>query len=189
MAKPTFTQMLFIEYPVPRQLSCWGSRPGVPPVEDIDLLVETVIRELASDVQIIDYIEATGMITYMPEGTLSCTSAKLSSIYPFQGNRLVKVTYDASSRQAFLRYYPAVITYKRRMNVEDLDNLSGDRLIYFKSYCLWKMAEKELSILKTVNMNVDNGQIDFSVLEKFRDDQLNYYKEMKDQILIYSTVN
>lgn len=185
----TFIQKLFIEYPIPKQLSCWGSKPGAPPVEDISVLIDTVLDELASDVLVTDYIEASGMITYMPEGTVTCTSAQLSSIYPFQGNRLVKVTYDSSSRKAFLRYYPAVITYKRKLKLEDLENLVGDNLIYFKSYCLWKMAERELAILKTVNMNVDNGQIDFSVLETFRDKQYDYYIKMKDEILLYGCVN
>ena len=185
----TFIQKLFVEYPVPQQLSCWGSRPGFQPIEDISLLVETCIDELASDVHIVANIEATGMITYMPEGTITCTSAMLSGIYPFQGNRLVKVTYDQSSRKAFLRYYPAVITYTRRLTLEDLETISGDRFIYIKSYCHWKMAEKELSILKTANMNVDNGQIDLSVLEKFMDTRRERYEHLKEEILMYATVN
>lgn len=185
----TFIQKLFIEYPIPKSLSCWGSLPGVEPVEDIEVLVDTVVDELASDVLIDGSIQASGMITQMPKGTITCTSAMLSSIYPFQGNRLVKVTYQQSSNTAYLRYYPAVINYRRRVTREDLETLAGDRLIYFKSYCLWKMAERELSILKTTNMQVDNGQIDFSVLETFRDKQHEYYTRIKEEILLYSTVN
>lgn len=185
----TFKDKLFIGYPIPRQVTCWSPLPGKPAVEDLDTLIDTAIDELASDVQMTSYIEATGMITYMPEDTITCTSAMLSGIYPFQGNRLVKVTYDASSRKAFLRYYPAIITYTRRMKKEDLESLSGDKLIFFKAYCLWKMAEKELAILKTANMNIDNGQIDLSELESFRDKQYEYYMKIKEEILIYATVN
>lgn len=185
----TFVQKLFIEYPIPKELSCWGSRPGFPAIADIDVLIDTAIDELASDLYVIENVEATGMITYLPEGTITCMSAMLSGIYPFQGNRLVKVTYDQSSRKAFLRYYPAVITYSRRLNREDLDKLSGDRLIMFKSYCYWKMAEKELSVLKTANMQIDNGQIDFEVLTEFMNKRKERYTALKEEILMYSTVN
>lgn len=184
----SFIDKLFIEYPVPKEVSCWGSRPGVPPLESIETLVDTALDELASDVQIRAAIEANGMVTQMPEGTITCTSAMLSAIYPFQGNRLVKVTYDAAANRAYLRYYPATISYLRHMNREDLDNLKGDRLIYFKAYCLWKMAERELLILKTARLETDNGTIDMSVLEEFRNNKKDYYTQMKDQILIYSTV-
>ena len=185
----TFKDKLFMGYPIPRQISIWSPLPGKPAVEDIDVLIETVVDELASDVLMTDHIEATGMITYMPEGTITCTSAMLSGIYPFQGNRLVKVTYDASSRKAFLRYYPAVITYSRKLRKEDLEILTGDRLMFFKAYCLWKMSEKELAVLKTANMNIDNGQIDFSTLEEFVRKQHEYYLKIKEEILIYATVN
>lgn len=185
----TFKDKLFVEYPIPTGITSWLPKPGKPAVIDIDELIETVVEEVASDILITEHMEATGMITQLPEGTISCGSAMLSGIYPFQGNRLVKVTYDASSRRAYLRYYPAVLTYQRKMKVSDLDTIDGDRLIYVKTYCLWKMAERELAILKPVNMNVDNGQIDLSVLEKFRDDKREYYLTMKNEILIYNSVN
>lgn len=185
-----FIDKLFVEYPIPRQMSVWGSLPGVAPVEDIEKLVNTVLDEIASDVLIDSYIEASGMITRMPPGTVTCTSAMLSSIYPFQGNRLVKVTYDASKNIAYLRWYPAIINYRRYITREDLDTIKGDRLIYFKSYSLWKMAERELSILKTGALTpTDNGQIDLSALEEFMNKQHNYYTNIKNEILLYSTVN
>lgn len=185
----SFIDKLFSEYPVPRSLSCWGSLPGVKPIEDIEVLIHTCVDELASDILIDGSVQASGMITQMPKGTITCTSAMLAGIYPFQGNRLVKVTYDASSNIAYLRWYPAVINYRRRLTRNDLETLVGDRLIYFKAYAYWKMTERELSILKTPNMTIDNGQIDLSVLEAFREKQHNLYLTMKDQIVIYSTVN
>lgn len=184
-----FTDKLFIEYPIPKEVSIWGSRPGVEKVVDINDLIESCVSEIASDILITAYIEATGMITYMPEGTVSIKCAKLSAIYPFQGNRLVKCTFDKGSRQAYLRYYPAIITYNRILTLEDIPNLVGDRLIYLKSYVLYRMAEKEINLLKSANMSVDNGQFDLSTLEDFRDKKHDYYITKKDEILLYNTVN
>ena len=186
----TFKQKLYSEYPIPYRLSIWGGNGvEVVPVDDIDILVESCVDELASDVLITAYIEASGMTVQMPEDTVTVTSAMLAGNFPFQGNRLVKVTYNKANNIAYLRYFPAVITYQRKLKVGDLDNLTGDRLIFTKCYCLWKMAEKELSILKTTNMTIDNGTVDFSVLESFRDKMFNKYQELKSEILIYATVN
>ena len=51
------------------------------------------------------------------------------------------------------------------------------------------MAEKEVSLLKTANMTIDNGSFDLSVLESFRDKMFNKYNELKPEILMYATVN
>lgn len=185
-----FKTRLWNDYPIPKVASIWqGDGLERTPLEDIDTLIEGCVDELVSDIQITGYVEATGMITYMPAGTLTCTSAQLSSQYPFQGNRQVKVTYDKSKNVAYLRYYPAVIAYRRKLTLADLDNLDGDRLIYVKTYVLWKMAEKELQYLKNPTLSVDNGQVDLSVLEAFRDKMHQDYKDRKEDILIYSCHN
>lgn len=183
-----FVDRLFIEYPIPKEVSIWGSRPGVESVANIYDLIETSVSEVASDILVTCYMETSGMITYMPEGTVSVKSAKLSAIYPFQGNRLVKCTFDKGSRRLYLRYYPAIITYERLMTVEDVSNLVGDRLIYFKSYVLYRMADKEINLLKAANMTIDNGQFDLSTLENFRDKKLEYYTTKKDEIMLYNSV-
>lgn len=185
-----FSKRLFLEYPVPQTISIWGG-DGLErvPLEDIGTLIECCVDELASDLLITGHIEATGMSTYMPKGTVSCSSAMLSGAYPFQGNRNLKVTYDKANNIAYLRYYPAIITYRRKLLVDDLAELDGDRLIYIKSYVLWKMAEKELQYLKNPTMNVDNGQLDYSVLEKFRDTMHDDYVRKKDDIMLYACHN
>lgn len=185
----TFKDKLFSEYPIPFELSIWGGdNIKTLPVGDINVLIESAVDEIASDILITAYIEATGMTTQMPEGTVTVSSAMLSGNFPFQGNRLIKATYDIANRVCYLRYYPAVITYKRKLQVSDLLNLSGDQLIFTKSYILWKMAEKELAILKAADMTVDNGTINLSVLESFRDKMYDRYKDLKEGILLYSTV-
>lgn len=186
----TFKDKLLTEYPIPRSISIWTSNGmQLEAVESLDDLIETCVEELASDILITDYKKAYGLVTHMPEGTVTVQSAMLNNNYLFQGNRLVKVTYDKGNNVAYLRYYPAMLTFKRKMLVVDLDNLQGDQLRYTKAYILWKMAEKELSILKSVNMQVDNGQVDWSVLESFRDKMHDTYENLKDSILIYASAN
>lgn len=184
-----FKSYLWSEYPIPQEYSVWGSRPGVSEVANLDSLLQASVKEIMSDILVTAYIEATGMITYMPEGTVSVKSAKLSGIYPFQGNRLIKCTYDKGSNRAYLRFYPAVIAYERKLTVEDVDNLEGDQLRYLKAYCLYKMADKEVSILTVASMSVDNGNFSLEGLTSFSQKQYEYYTNMKDEILIYNTVN
>lgn len=213
----TFKDRLFSSYVVPRTASIWGGDGNKRlPLEDIDVLIETCVDEVGTDVIIIDHILGTGMTTYMPEDTVTVMSAMLSDSMPFQGNRLTKVTYDQYSRRAYLKYFPASITYGRKLRLEDLDptfkkdrktgeylrdpygrfiqdkpaKLQGDRLLYFMSYVHLKMIEKEIAILRSVNMNVDNGQVDFTVLEDFRNDMRKKIEELKqDSILLYSCKN
>ena len=183
-----FLDKLKIEYPIPWKLSIWGGSEVEEPLEDICSLVESCVEELASDLLLTGYIQANGMSTKMPEGTVTVSSAMLSGIFPFQGNRLLKTTYDKANNVCYLRYYPATICYKRKLLVEDLDNLQGDQLIFCKCYILSKMAAKELTVLKTANLNVDNGSIDLSVLQDFYSKMLEKYSSLKDEILMYSTV-
>lgn len=180
-----------VEYPIPYKFSIWGGNGSdVQPIEDLDVLIETCVSEVSSDILITAYLHASGIVTQMPQTTISCKYAKLDGMaFPFQGNRLVKVSYDQSTKKAYLRYYPAIICYQRRLTTEDADNLTGDRLIYLKSYILWKMAAKELNILKSANFLVDNGQIDLSVLEKFAEKMEERYNTMKPEILLYNTIN
>jgi hypothetical protein len=138
---------------------------------------------------ITEYVEATGITTYLPEDTITVTSAQFSTNFPFQGNRLVKVTFDKSKKLAYLRYFPAVITYIRKLRESDLDNLTGDRLAYLRSYILYKMAYKESIYLHSVNLTTDNATVDFNILDSFRDKMLEKYNSLKPEILMYSTVN
>lgn len=184
----TFIEKLRVEYPIPSQLSIWGGNEiDTTPVESLPALVESCVDELKSDILITAYQEATGMTTYLPPDTVCVVSATLSGQFPFQGNRYLKCTFDKSKCIAYLRYYPAVITYRRTLKIEDLEVLTGDELIYAKSYILSKMAKKELMILKTADMNVDNGVINLSTLESFSDEMQKKYTDLKPEILIYGS--
>ena len=127
------------------------------------------------------------MTTQLPDDAVYVVSAKLN--FNFQGNRMVKVSYDANSKKAFVRYFPAIITYRKRLSLSDLDDLKGDMLIFTKSYMLWKMSQKELQILKAVDLDADNGKVDLTVLKEFSDSMLQKYNELKPEILLYATAN
>lgn len=186
----SFITSLWSEYPLPKPYSIWGGDSIVnAPVSSLDDLLDTCTQELASDILLLGFVEAAGMVTYLPEDAISVNYAMLSSTFPFQGNRLIKCTFDPVKHIAYLRFYPATISFYRKLRRSDLDVLSGDQLIYAKSYVLSKMATKELTILKSVNLQVDNGVIDLSVLSEFAQKMLDKYNALKPEILIYSTVN
>ena len=187
--KTTFINKLFAEYPIPYELSVYGGDNNKPAIYQLPHLIDACLDELGSDVFVVDYLHATGMSTPMPKDTISVVSAKLDANYTYQGNRMVKVTYDRGNNTAYLKYYPAIITYRRPVYYKDLDDLKGDRLRYIKAYVLWKMACRELAILKGASWATDMGTIDNSVMESFRDEMHDTYKTLKEEILIYSASN
>lgn len=160
-----FKDGLWTMYPIPKQASIWyGNGIEVDPLEDLDVLISTCVEMLASDILCTDYIQTTGRITQLPSDTVACTpTAKL--YYSFQGNRYVKVSYDNHNKQAMLRYYPATITFKRKLTVARLEKLQGDQLIYVYSFILAAMADKELNVLSALNLDSEAGKLDLSVLK------------------------
>lgn len=194
MAEPvvvseTFKKRVWLEYPIPQEFSIWGGdMVHTLPIKNIDELIEMCVEDVASDILIREHKMATGLATSMPADTVTVNYANLD--FPYQGNRQVKVSYDHSTKQAFLRSFPGVIVYQRKMHIEDIDKLQGDRLIFFRYYVMNKMATMELSYLKTMSMNVDNGSIDLSVLDTFAQNTAQKVEKLKeDSILIYSPSN
>lgn len=183
-----FKKRIWLEYPVPKEFSIWGG-DGVHilPLKNIDELIEMCVEDVATDIVIREYKHALGLQTPMPEDTVTVLYANLD--FPYQGNRQVKVSYDHSTKQAFLRVFPGSIVYQRKMHVEDIDKLQGDRLIYFRYYVMNKMATMELSYLKTMNMDVDNGSINLETLKDFADDTAEKVKDLRESILIYAVSN
>lgn len=125
------------------------------------------------------------MTTYLPKDAIAVSSAKLN--YPFQGNRFVKSTFNPVDKSVNLRYYPSIITYRRKIRTEDLITLSGDQLRFCKSYILWKMTTKELLILGSVDLKTENSSINLEVLKEFGRDAKKTYEELKPEILLYAT--
>ena len=187
-ASEQFKSRIWLEYPLPKEFSIWGGDLVYTlPLEDLDALIEMCVEDVATDIVIRGHKQATGLQTPMPADTVTCLYANLD--FPYQGNRQVKVSYDHSLKQAFLRSFPAIIVYQRKMHVEDIDTLQGDRLIYFRYYVMNKMATMELSYLKTMNMNVDNGSIDLDTLKSFAEKTEEKVKDLRESILIYAVSN
>ena len=188
-ASDAFKNKIWMEYPMPKEFSIWGGdQVHTLPLKDLDALIEVCVEDVASDILIRDFKAGSDICTSLPKDTVTVMYATMD--FPYQGNRQVKVSYDHSTKKAFLRYFPATIVYQRKMHVEDIDKLQGDRLIYFRYYVMNKMATMELSFLKTMNMTVDNGSIDLDTLSKFAENTANKVDKLKeDTILLYSTVN
>jgi len=184
-----FKSQIWLDYPLPKEFSIWGGdQVHTLPIKDLDALIKMCVEDVASDILIREHKTGSDLSTSLPKDTVTVMYATMD--YPYQGNRQVKVSYDHSTKKAFLRFFPATIVYQRKMHVEDIDKLQGDRLIYFRYYVMNKMATMELSYLKTANMTLDNGSIDLDTLSKFAEntaDKVNKLKE--DTILMYSTVN
>lgn len=184
----TIKPRLWSEYPIPEAISIWGG-DGIAtfPISDLDTLIETCIDELASDLAITDYQVVNSMTAYLPSDTVGVVAARLN--FGFQGNRNVKATYNPYNKTVNVRYYPAVVTFKRRLTVANVNKLRGDQLIYLKDYILYKMAEKELTTLGSVKLDADNGALDLAALQEFRDKHRDNYLERKQDILIYNVGN
>lgn len=183
-----FKERLWNEYPIPAKFSIWqGDGVNTLSLKSLDSLIEMSVEDVATDLVVIDNITTSSMQTRLPDDTVTVMYGTMN--YYFGGNRQVKVAYDKPTHQALMRYFPATITYQRKMHLEDIPNLQGDRLIYFRSYVLWKMAEGELSFLKTMNMNLDNATINLEVLEKFMNERKDKVELLRESILMYSPTN
>lgn len=182
----TLKQRLFAEYPIPEILSIFGG-DGIStfPLVDLDVLIESCIEELGSDIYITDFVTigSYGKF-YLPADATGVVSAKLD--YPFQGNRYVRVSFNASDHSVVTKYFPVVVSYRRRVSTANIDKLRGDLLIYVKNYILYKMAEKELVTIGSTDLKADNGSIDLSHLSAFRDQRRDAYLERKSDIIVYT---
>lgn len=182
-----FLMNVWTEYPIPKSVSVWGGIPEDDNEFDLNMLIKACLKELQSDIYVSETMVARSNINAMPEGTISIVSAQLQ--IPIQGNVYVKKTYMRGTNQLYLRYFPAVVNYRRKVRIEDIDDLEGDMLIYFKSYVLWKMSAKELVVITSVKLDADNGEVNTEDLVKFRDACKEKYEDLKPEILIYTNSN
>ena len=179
-----FKDALFLEYPIPRHLSIWEDTLYDKAVSSLDSLIELCVESLASDVMITESQRAYGMTTFMPEDTVTICNVKLD--FRFQGNKYVKFNWNPSTKECFVRYYPAIITYRRKMRVDDLDRLNGDLLRYVLYFVLGKMADTELTTLSTVKVNTETATIDTTALSAFAQRCQTEFNELKKGIHLYT---
>ena len=184
----TLKQILFLDYPIPEQLSVWGGDGIVThPLVDLDAFIETSLMELASDIAVVDYCYMGGNTLQLPNDTLNVIGARFDMAY--QGNRSVKVTYNPYNKTVNCRFVPCVVTFRRKLSLDNISKLGGNQLIYVKKFILAKMADKELTMLGTVNLNADNGSIDLDSLKSFRDECRSYVENAKGEIMMYAVGN
>lgn len=176
---------IWAEYPIPRELSIWGG-DGVSifPLASFDTLLATCISEINSDIYIKDYVRGVGIKTFLPADTIAVVSARMD--YPFAGNRWVKFQFNPFDHSVVTRFPNVIYTIRRRLSLKNVDKLEGDRLIYFASYVRWKMADKELNMLGSVELDADNGKFSLAALEKFAAENQQRYNDMKQDILLYA---
>lgn len=188
----TFKDKLWSEYPIPHEVSIWAEEPearlDLSEVVNLGDLINSVVEEVASDILVTRYQRSSGLRTKMPADCVTVQSAMLTNNYTFQGNRLVKVSYDRGANVAYTNYYPCTLTYKKKLAVCDLDVLQGDQLRYVKAYTLHRMATKELQVLKSSDFTVDNGQVNLEYLQSFSDEQRDLCTTLKEGILLYASV-
>lgn len=187
MSEKEFLASVKVEYPIPWHISIWGI-PESPYQEEIVSfwdMVKVCVVELRSDLDMSETITMYGPTMQLPEGTLSIAYAKLFMAFP--GNRMVKADYDANTRIAAVRYYPAELTIRRQLTFEDVigGKLQGDALIYFRCYLLAKLADKEVQVLSAVTLDTDNATINLGALSAFAEAKRKRYEELKQGILIY----
>lgn len=178
----TFKEQVLTEYPLPIQASIWNN----PTIANLDDMIRLCFNDLQTDVEIYEHTIATGLHTILPEGTRMVSSVRLQ--VPFQGNTYVKWTYDPSTRVVHCRFTPSIIKYKRSLKVEDLDNLTGSRSLYCRTYTIIKMLEKEISYLSSIKLTSDVGEINIDALTAKKNELLTTLKEMKDDIMLYSNI-
>jgi hypothetical protein len=178
----SFKKKVWVEYPIPSSVSIWGDIDNSEE-SDLDVLIDTCVCDLQSDICITAVMRATANSNKMPDGCRDIVSVRLDQ--QFQGNTTVKKTYDSVNNILYLRYFPCIVKYRRNVLVADLDTLVGDMMIYVRAYVLWKMATKELVQITSVTLNADNGEVNTEVLKAFRDECKSKYEALKPEITLY----
>lgn len=173
-------RLLWLEYPIPPSVSIWGEEGSD---SDLNFLIRTCVKELQSDLPVVDFMTARSNVNKMPEDTIGILSCQFD--LPTQGNAYVKKTYISATKTLYLRYFPCNVKFRRKLHVEDVDNLEGDRLVYFKYYVLLKMVTKELVQVTSVDLSVDTGDVNVEDLRKFQGLCEDKIKDLKEGILIY----
>lgn len=177
-----FTDRVWVEYPIPFSVSIWGESQ-IDTETSLEKLIVLCVADLASNMDVTESMRGTGTTIYMPEGARDIISVTLD--HPFQGNKFVKWTFDSMNHVLYTRFTPTHIKYRRALTVKDLETLTGNRLKYATAYVLKKMAVKEHTILTSVHLEADNGEVNLEALSKFADECKETIEKLTDEIIFY----
>ena len=173
-----FVKNIWNEYPIPKEVSVWNEGT------ELADLIGFSLEELRSHLFLTAFLTAHSQVTHMPSNCRNIVSVRMAQ--GFQGNTFVKKTYDEASKTLYLRYFPAIVRYHKDITLDDLGTLSGDRLIFFKSYIQMKMASKEITVITSIKLDADNGEVNVDDLKEFLGRVEKTYLQLKDEIIIYS---
>jgi len=180
----TFKQLLIAEYPIPMVASVFSTTLPVETRVDMDTIIELALAECESYLELYCSVCAQGIETQLPDTAKAVTSVKLE--VAFQGNRYVKWNYDNQSKVVTLRYFPAIIKYKKSVELADLNTLKGSRLIYIKALVTEKMLNKEIAYLTSIRLDPENGGVDVTALVAARQRCIDLLNNLGDDIAILS---
>ena len=177
----TIKDRVLLDYPLPLVASVWGRRDS-----NFDDLFQSCLDDLESDLELYDSVRITSTPCTLPEGTRAVTNCKAESLMSAQTNQFVKHTFDKPTRQVACRFLPALCTFKRNVLLEDLDNIRGSVLQYYKAYVIIKMLEIEISWLTAVRLESTTGSIDVEGLKAVKSELEKKFENMRADILFPS---
>lgn len=183
-AGSVFKDYFWSEYVYPESISLWGSG-GSGRGLSLDGLVRTAVEALKSDLYQTEWVEMGGMVQGVADDIFAVVNARLSGIM-IAGNTSVRVQLDRGSHQLRTLYFPCTVRCRRYLRFEDVDVLVGAQLQYLLNYVLWKASFKELSILRSVQLEADNGTTNLDALASFSGECKATYEGLQESILMYT---
>lgn len=179
-----FKEYFWSEYVYPQEVSIWGSSSGSKGMS-LDSLLRTSVEALKSDLYRTEWIEMGGMVQSCPEDVFAVVNARLSYV-PIAGNTSVRVQLDRGLHQLRTLYFPCRARCRRYLRFSDLDSLVGAELQFMLNYVMWKASWKELSILRSVVLEADNGSTNLDALSSFSEACRAAYGSMREDIMMYT---
>lgn len=179
-----FRGYFWAEYVFPESISLWGSG-GSGRGFSLDSLMGAAVEALKSDLYQTEWVEMGGMVQGVADDVFAVVNARLSGVM-IAGNTSVRVQLDRGLHQLRTLYFPCRVRCRRYLRLSDVDNLVGAQLQYYLNYVLWKASFKELSVLRSVNLEADNGTTNLDALATFSGECKAAYEDMRDSILMYT---
>lgn len=179
-----FKEYFWSEYVYPQSVSVWGSSSREQGLS-LDSLLRTSVEAMKSDLYRTEWVEMGGMVQGCAEDIFAVVNARLSYV-PIAGNTSVRVQLDRGLHQLRTMCFPCRVRCRRYLRLSDIDDLVGAELQFMLNYVLWKASWKELSILRSVTLEADNGTTNLDALATFSESCKATYESMREDIMMYT---